>query len=131
MVESKSKAKQTVRERSQSGGQGPQKHHLRATAAKPLKVAAKTGRKAASPFSFLATPFNTKTGRFIRRWLARLLLINYVTSSYRELRVVKWPNKRETVRLTIAVFVFSIVFGFVISASDFGLDKLFQKVLLR
>lgn len=131
MAETKSKAKQTVRERIQSGDQTSQRRRLRKTAAKPLKAAAKTSRKAASPFSFLARPFKTRPARFIGRWLAKLLLINYVISSYRELRIVKWPNRRETIRLTIAVFVFSIAFGFVISISDFGLDKLFQKILLR
>lgn len=60
-------------------------------------------------------------------WLAPRYLIN----SWRELRQVHWPNRRETWRLTLAVFVFAIIFGALVAGVDKGLDELFKKVVLK
>ena len=125
--------KQTVRQRSQQGSAQP-KRRLRATAhqaSRPLSAGRRTLAKVFAPLSSLLIPFKTRPARFIGRLLAAILLINYFVSSWRELKAVEWPNKRETVRLTAAVFIFSILFGFLISVSDFGLDKLFHKILLH
>ena len=65
------------------------------------------------------------------RVLAVVLLINFVRSSFRELRDVVWPNRRQTTQLTLAVFVFAIVFGIIISVTDYGLDKIFKQILLK
>ena len=55
----------------------------------------------------------------------------YFVNSFRELRLVQWPNRRETWRLTLAVFVFAIVFGAMVAGVDKGLDELFKKVVLK
>lgn len=83
------------------------------------------------PFRFVLKPFKTKPLRFIGRWLAKLLLINYFISSWKELKQVSWPNRKQTTQLTFAVFIFSIVFGIMIAIVDYGLDKLFKQVLLK
>lgn len=126
--------KQTVRARSQSGAPVSKKRRLKTSAKKatsPVKIAGRRVAKAAQPLSPVLVPFKTRPMRFIGRILAKVFLINYFVSSYNELRDVEWPNFSETVRLTVAVFVFSIIFGLLVSASDFGLDKLFHKILLR
>lgn len=128
------KVKQTVRARSQSGAPVSKKRRLKTSAkiaANPIKVAGRRVASVAKPLNPLLTPFKTRPMRFIGRILAKVLLVNYFISSYNELRDVEWPNLSETVRLTIAVFVFSIIFGLLVSASDFGLDKLFHKILLH
>lgn len=61
------------------------------------------------------------------RWLAPRYLIN----AWRELRQVIWPNRRETWRLTLAVFIFAIVFGALVAGVDKGLDEIFKKVVLK
>jgi preprotein translocase SecE subunit len=61
------------------------------------------------------------------KWLAP----SYFVNSWRELRQVTWPNRRETWRLTLAVFVFAVVFGALVAVVDLGLDKLFKEVVLR
>jgi preprotein translocase SecE subunit len=73
---------------------------------------------AAKPFGYLKRAF---------AWLAPKYLVN----SWRELRQVVWPSRRETWRLTLAVFVFAIVFGALVAGVDKGLDELFKKVVLK
>ena len=60
-------------------------------------------------------------------WLAPKYLIN----SWREVRQVIWPSRRETWRLTLAVFVFAVIFGALVAGVDKGLDEIFKKVVLK
>ncbi len=68
--------------------------------------------------------------RFIKKILS-WLVPRYFVNSWRELRQVQWPSRRETWRLTLAVFVFAIVFGAMVAGVDKGLDELFKKVILK
>jgi len=118
----------TVRELTQSGSESP-KPKKRSW----LRVFFRT----------IAWPFvkvfgaNTRLGRLLRRilrplsWLLRKLVPRYFVNSWRELKLVTWPGRRETWRLTAAVFVFAIVFGSMIYAVDLALDKLFRETVLK
>lgn len=73
-----------------------------------------------------------KLGRFrIFRWISYVFLPPYIRNSWRELRLVTWPNFRETLDLTWAVIVFSIIFGLLVAVVDFGLDKLFKEFIIK
>ncbi|MGC1177060.1 MAG: preprotein translocase subunit SecE [Candidatus Saccharimonadales bacterium] len=65
------------------------------------------------------------------RLLGKILLPSYIRSSWRELRLVAWPDWKQSRRLTVAVLGFAIVFGAVIALVDFGLDKLFKEIILK
>lgn len=65
------------------------------------------------------------------RFIGRILGFRYLASSWRELRQVTWPTWRESRRLTGAVIVFSVIFGALVAAVDYGLDKLFKEILLK
>lgn len=65
------------------------------------------------------------------RFIGRMLGFGYLRSSWRELRQVTWPTRREGRRLTTAVIIFSVVFGALIAVVDYGLDKLFKQLLLK
>ncbi len=71
--------------------------------------------------------------RFLRPILRplRWLVPTYFINSWREVRQVTWPNRRETWRLTLAVFIFAIIFGSLVAGVDKGLDLLFKKVILK
>jgi preprotein translocase SecE subunit len=69
----------------------------------------------------------TKPGRII----GKVLLPSYLRNSWRELRLVTWPNWNESRRLTFAVLIFAIIFGATIALVDLGLDKLFKHILLK
>jgi preprotein translocase SecE subunit len=65
------------------------------------------------------------------RILGRILLPSYFRNSFRELKLVTWPGRRESLRLTSAVLVFSVIFGGIVAIVDFGLDKLFKELILK
>jgi preprotein translocase subunit SecE len=94
------------------------------------------GSKAASPFKKLRLSQRgpvkvlARIFRPIGRAL-RWLTPNYLVNSWREVRQVIWPSRRETWRLTLAVFVFAIVFGALVAGVDKGLDEIFKKVVLK
>jgi preprotein translocase SecE subunit len=48
-----------------------------------------------------------------------------------ELRLVTWPNWKQSRQLTFAVLVFAVIFGAAIAVVDYGLDKVFRNILLK
>jgi preprotein translocase SecE subunit len=76
------------------------------------------------------TKLLARIGRFILKIL-RWLTPNYFINSWREVRMVTWPTRRETWRLTLAVFIFAAIFGAMVSGVDKVLDIIFKKVILK
>lgn len=90
-----------------------------------------TGRYIAVPFKLIGRPFK-KLGRYkVFRIIGLVLVPPYFRQSWKELRQVAWPTRRESWQLTSAVIIFSVIFGVLIALVDFGLDKLFKQVLLK
>lgn len=113
-----------------------QAEQSRGQAGKPRRIRKVTGGAAqylTTTKQFLGREYylplpDTSWGRFLnkrRHWVP-----SYFRKSYEELRQVTWTNRRESWRLTFAVFVFAIVFGCVIAAVDKGLEELFKNVIL-
>jgi preprotein translocase SecE subunit len=65
------------------------------------------------------------------KFLGHMLWPAYFRNSWRELKQVTWPNRRESRQLTTAVIIFATIFGVLIAIVDYGLDKLFKQVLLK
>jgi preprotein translocase SecE subunit len=84
---------------------------LRLSQRRPVKLAAKPLRPVAKVLSWL--------------------IPRYFINSWREVRQVTWPNRKETWRLTLAVFIFAVVFGALVAGVDKGLDEIFKKVILK
>jgi preprotein translocase SecE subunit len=63
--------------------------------------------------------------------LGKIIFPVYFRQSWRELRLVTWPNWKESRQLTYAVLVFAVIFGIAIAVVDYGLDKIFKHVLLK
>lgn len=116
--------RQKVEKSSQEDPKGSRGKQTISAIAKPFKVAHSTGKKE----YYLPLPDN-KFWRFFNK--RRHFIPSYFRNSFKELRDVKWPNRKETTQLTIAVFAFAIVFGIIITITDYGLDKIFKKVLLK
>ncbi len=66
----------------------------------------------------------------ILSFLGRIILPKYFRNSWREIKLVTWPSRRESIRLTVAVLGFAIVFGAVLASLDFGLSHLFKLIIL-
>jgi len=88
--------------------------------------------------SYLARPFQI-VGKVLAkvghkqpfRFIGHMLWLAYFRNSWKELRQVTWPSRRESWQLTSAVIIFATIFGILIAIVDFGLDKLFKQVLLK
>ncbi len=117
---------ETVRERSETSDKAiTQPRRLRRTArsvTRPLKAAHRVGRK-----EYLLPLPDNRMGRFLNR--RQRLVPAYFRESWYELRQVIWPSRKETWKLTFAVFTFALVFALIIALTDYGLDKLFKKIL--
>lgn len=66
---------------------------------------------------------------------AKSFLVNnpvsrYLRGSWREIKKVTWPTRKEATQLTIGVVFYSIFFALFIAVLDFGLDRLFQQIIL-
>ncbi len=55
---------------------------------------------------------------------------DYFVGSYKELRQVKWPTRRATWSLTLAVILFTAALILFIIAIDYGFEQLFKQVIL-
>lgn len=119
---------ETVRERAEKSSTAVKKpRRVRRTAsviAKPIISAHRFGQKE----YYLPMPSN-KFGRFINK--RRYVIPRYFREAWQELKGVKWPNRKETTQLTFAVFIFAIIFGILVAVTDYGLDKVFKKILLK
>lgn len=122
-----SKKQQTVRERTLAGDSGKRKRIRRnaGRVASPLRKlnVFKLLKKIARPLP------DNGFGRILRR-IGRIIFPRFISDAGREITLVKWPNFRETTRLTLAVFIFSVIFAAIVGVLDFGLDKLFREVVV-
>jgi preprotein translocase SecE subunit len=121
----KRRMKQTMREKTATGAvQANKQSRVRKVLGKVLGV--------------IAWPFRP-VGRALARFeklkpvhiVGLILVPPYFRNSWRELRQVTWPSRKETRQLTSAVLIFAIIFGVLIAITDYGLDKLFKKVILK
>jgi preprotein translocase SecE subunit len=64
-------------------------------------------------------------------WVSSHIFPSYFSSSWKELRLVTWPNRKETRQLTTAVIIFAIIVGVVVTLIDLVLNKVFKKVILK
>src|SRR5581483_1834266 len=103
----------------------------------PIEDAPKRRGSVGRFFRLIGKPFRP-FGTFLR-WLGHFKVMRiigyiivwpYLRNSWKELRAVTWPTRKESRRLTLAVILFAVVFGVLIAAVDYGLDKLFKRILL-
>ncbi len=54
----------------------------------------------------------------------------YFKGAWQELRQVRWPNRKATWGLTMAVLLFSLLLGAIIFLLDLGFTYLFKEIIL-
>jgi len=50
-------------------------------------------------------------------------IVSYFTQSWTELTKVAWPTRKQTLQMTVAVIVITILIGALLGLFDFGLSK--------
>ena len=58
-------------------------------------------------------------------------LFDYLSASRAELAKVTWPNRRQTIKLTYTVIIFSVVFAALLGTLDYVFASLLQKLILK
>jgi preprotein translocase SecE subunit len=62
------------------------------------------------------------------KWLKAFF--GYFSGSWRELRQVRWPNRRASWSLTLAVIIFTLAMVALILILDYAFEQLFKQVIL-
>jgi preprotein translocase SecE subunit len=91
----------------------------------------KTVRVITKPFRILGRGFKWLNRFKPLRIIGYVLVPVYFRNSWKELRLVTWPSKKDSRRLTLAVMSFAVIFGILIAVVDYGLDKIFKRILLK
>lgn len=73
-----------------------------------------------------SAPKKPVTNRFLKGLIA---FGGYFKGAWEELRQVRWPNRRATWSLTLAVIIFSIILGVLIVLCDILFKYLFELIL--
>ncbi len=56
-------------------------------------------------------------------------IIGFFRGVRSEMAKVVWPSRRDTIRYTATVIIFSLVIAGILGAADYGLLKLFEKLI--
>ena len=120
------KPKNSLRVRNQKAAESKDKpKRIRKAASTAAKPVGKAGEILRSEYHVI--PQKENPGFFTK---SRKLTPRYFRESWKELKNVTWPGRKETWKLVFAVFVFALVLGVFIAVLDYGLDTLFRKVIL-
>lgn len=72
---------------------------------------------------------NNKFGRILT--FRFRIIPRFLVNAFKEIRLVVWPNRQETIKLTLAVFIFAFVFAALIGLVDFGFSKAFEQFIVK
>ena len=104
-------------------------HRIKAKDDTPAKSAGKSKTPPKKPKPKTKKP-HSKPVRILLIPLAPFRAIGrYIRNSWRELRQVRWPNRKLTWKMTLSVILFVIIFAAVIMLLDALFQFLFTKLL--
>lgn len=95
-----------------------------------VETSAVSAKKTAKPAVKKTAKNTEKPERKPRKGFAPFRSIGgYFKGSWQELRQVRWPNRKQTWALTLAVLLFSLLLGVLIFLLDAGFTLLFKKFI--
>lgn len=71
---------------------------------------------------------DNKFGKFLGK--KRSLIPAYFRNSWREVKKVKWPTRRESIKLTFVVIIFTAFFTVLTAVVDAGFSTLVERIIL-
>lgn len=106
---------------------------VRERAERAINEASKPSKQTIEPSDVGPTKSKRRFGRSKKEKKSRRFHIipSYFRNSVSELKKVSWPNRRDTVKLTTAVIIFSITFSALVSGVDYVFSIIFKKVFLH
>ena len=122
-----SKKTQTVRERREAQASNKPKR-IRGAAGKIKTPLEKTKKLSSKEVHVIPLPDN-KVGRFLGK--KGRLSPKFLREAFAEVKLVTWPDRKNTVKLTLAVFIFAIIFAGIVGLLDWGLGELFKKFVVE
>ena len=123
------KAAPTVREKIESGSKEEPKPKAKTKVKGGILAIFKPFGMVWRVFARILRPLSP-VGRLFKKAF-RWMVPRYIINSWRELKLVTWPNRMETWKLTSAVFIFALVFGILVTVVDMGLDQIFKRLILK
>lgn len=122
---------ETVRERNQRAATKRDVKANKQPKGRLRKLLGAIARPLRTPAKIISWPFRTRPMRFIGRILGRIFWPKYFRNSWQELRLVTWPSRSETWKLTFAVIIFAVLFGLAAAGMDWVFDKVIQRIVFR
>ena len=58
-------------------------------------------------------------------------IFGFLREVYGEMQKVVWPSRKQTLQYTVLVIVFSLAMAIFLGAADYGLLKVFEKVVAQ
>lgn len=121
------KKSMTVREKREAANASTKPKRIRKAAGK-VRLPVSKAKKISGKEYHLPLPDN-KAGRLLKKRVR--FVPKFVREAFAEIKLVTWPTPKETVRLTIAVFIFAVVFASIVGALDYVLGELFKKFFVE
>lgn len=124
----KGRKQQTVRERTKTSDSG-RKRRLRTTAGKVSSPFRRFKQFRADRGEYHMPLPDNRIGRILGKRVH--VMPKFLREAGHEIRLVTWPNARETIRLTIAVFIFAVIFATIVGALDYVIGEIFREVIIN
>jgi preprotein translocase SecE subunit len=66
----------------------------------------------------------------VLRFCGKIIVPPYIRNSWKEIKLVTWPSRHQTYRLTVAVIGFAVIIGALVASMDYGFSRLFKIIIL-
>ena len=97
----------------------------------PVNLLKKIFRPVGNGYQKLKSIKQLKPLFIVLAFIGRIIFPKYLRNSFREIKKVTWPSFEQGRKLTWAVLVFALVFGASVAIVDWGLGKVFKRLLLK
>lgn len=96
-------------------------------AKKPGKIRKALSKEVDLPINL---PDNKLGNALSKKRSAKNLWPAYFRNSWRELKKVTWPSRKESWQLVLAVILFTAIFTLITAIADYGINQLVEEVIL-
>ena len=98
---------------------------VRESVSAPFRAIGRFFKKVSAPIR------NNKMWKRARKSFLKSPFKGYFKDSFQELKMVTWPDRKTSLRLTGIVIVFSVIFAVVTTLLDIGFDRLAKEIFLN